>query len=122
MSIQQCYEVMFDARNDAEIDLDCYKIYSNLVKNGFIVRRSRANKKVSVEKTSLKQMRPSNKPTKVRPIIPKSEHKRLTQSEIYSCLSDQIVNVTVDELRERFSTDQNMVFYSTLRLNPIEST
>lgn len=121
MSIQQCYEVMFGARN-AEIDLDCYKIYSNLVKNGFIVRRSRANKKVSVEKTSLKQMRPTNKPTKVRPIIPKSEHKRLTQSEIYSCLSDQIVNVTVDELRERFSTDQNMVFYLTLRLNPIEST
>lgn len=117
MSIQQCYEQFFkekifdqDTRNDRSdfnIDLNCFKIYSNLVKNGFIVRRTKhASNQEAAAKREKKKPDPAKesndgKSPELKPIVKWSEHERLTQFEIYKRLSKVVSNVSIDELRER---------------------
>lgn len=116
MSVQQCYQLLFgqpldrflnDTKNDPSqfnIDLNCFKIYSNLVKNGFIVRRAKlkdaqSSKNESKSKETRKSI--SNKPGK--PIVSRSEHEKLSQFEIYKRLEPLVPNVSLDELRDRLN-------------------
>lgn len=125
LSVQQCYDLMFsrtkslqvDANNDSSqfnIDLNCFKIYSSLVKSGFIVRRAKKiqdKKPAETAKTSTKSSPISSvarlQQQQIKPIVNKSDHEHLTQSDIYKRLERLIPNVSLDELKDRLGSKLN---------------
>ena len=118
MSVQQCYELLFgqpadrflnDTKNDLSqfnIDLNCFKIYSNLVKNGFIVRRAKPKEDDQSSKNESRKSKENRKSASnklVKPIVSRSEHEQLSQFEIYKRLEPLVPNVSLDELRDRLN-------------------
>lgn len=123
LSIQQCYELFFrlksydiDENNDQSnlnLDLNCYKIYSNLVKNSFIVRRAHSKKTKplkdeklpdeKIAKSLIKLGEEESKNSDIMPIVDRSEHGKLTQLEVYNRLNSLIPNITLDELRGKLN-------------------
>jgi hypothetical protein len=118
LSIQQCYELFFrlknydiDENNDQSnlnVDLNCYKIYSNLVKNSLIVRRAhlKKTKPLNDEKIATPLMKLGEGESKnpdIMPIVDRSENGKLTQLEVYNRLNSLIPNITLDELRDKLN-------------------
>lgn len=109
MSIQQCYESFFrpDIQtescpsdiNSEKINLDDYKVYSHLVRLGYILRR------VSNEqKPTTQQMDTSNSSASIdfsKPLINRNQYLTLKSIDIFNKLNSLIPNITLNEIKQR---------------------
>ena len=108
ISIQQCYELFFrfnesdknTEHSSFNLSLNSYKIYSDLVKNGFIVRRAKLKNTKKTAETLNKNRLTGNQFNLVdMPIVEKLEQEKLTQLEVYNRLHCLVPNTKLDELR-----------------------
>jgi hypothetical protein len=122
MSIQQCYETFFKnnltselmsndnsrGTNVAHVALSDYRIYSSLIKHGYILRRSKCPLTLMQEiniKSSIDEIFDLYKRPKIEKTIidSKKDHSNLTMNAVYSKLNKLIPNITLKELKQRLS-------------------
>jgi hypothetical protein len=93
MSIQQCYETFFASKQTASmsVNLNDFKVYSNLTRLGFICRRvgnvcDESRNQLTIENDKKTTVVQEKNPLK--PLVSHSEHGILTKDQIFNRLND----------------------------------
>jgi len=117
MSIQQCYETFFKTAseidpndiNPSAIHLDEYRVYSHLVRMGYILRRVPLNEKkeLSVQKKPKQNQEPSlfNFSS---PLISQNEYSILNESQIFNRLNSFIPSITMNQIKSNSSDKEQL--------------
>lgn len=115
MSIQQSYEMFFKTSsetdpndvNQSTLQLDDYKIYSYLVRLGYILRRVPLNE--ITEQSSQKSPKPNQASADLnllRPLVNSEECSTLNASEIFNRLNSLIPNIKMKQVKEKLAGEQ----------------
>ncbi len=108
MSIQQCYEAFFPSHLQTFVNLNDFKVYSNLTRLGFICRRIENTAKLifhSTTEESCNQVTLDQKKEPIKPLINRCEHGQLTKSQIYDRLDEYMPKLVdknfMNDLKEK---------------------
>lgn len=102
MSIQQCYELFFNQKDPLrESSLNDYKIYSYLIRFGYILRRTTPKEpKISIQKENSKFQ------TEIIPVINRTEIGTMQKEDIFQRLNNLIPNTSLDQIRSKILNNQ----------------
>lgn len=113
LSIQQCYELFFNHKpkpdDNLDINLNDYKIYSYLVRYGYILRRTNSTH-VNPVKDFIESNNDPIEGVIAGPIIERSSHGSLNKTDIFRKLNDFIPNTSLNELKSKMILSKNKNF------------